>query len=96
MISDDHMPDPKITVLEQTSLPRLIVYIKNRPKACRTDLKDNIHASQQAIYRALDMLKAEKLIDELTPEGSPRRKDVILTAKGQRIADALEQLEKLL
>jgi DNA-binding MarR family transcriptional regulator len=89
------MHEPKITLLEQTSLPRIIVYLKHASKASRTELKTGIHASQQAIYKALFMLKAEGIIQELTPEGSPRRKDVVLTAKGHKIADALEDMEEL-
>jgi DNA-binding MarR family transcriptional regulator len=76
------MDKPKITILEQTSLPRILVYLKDHKKASRTDLKEGIDASQQPIYRALGLLYGAKLIEELTPEGSPRRKDVQLTAKG--------------
>lgn len=90
------MNESNITLLEQTSLPRIILYLKQNSKASRTDLKTGVHASQQAIYRALDMLNKAKLIQELTPEGSPRRKEVVLTSKGQRIAETLEKLEELL
>jgi DNA-binding MarR family transcriptional regulator len=90
------MEEPKITILEQTALPRMLVFLKNHKKGSRTELKTNIHASQQAIYTALHILEREELIEEATPEGSPRRKDVSLTPKGQRIAEALEKLEALL
>ncbi len=89
------MEKPEITILEQTSLPRILVYLKDHKKASRTELRDGIKASQQAIYRALSLLYGAKLIEELTPEGSPRRKDVVLTTKGQKIADALEKMEEL-
>jgi DNA-binding MarR family transcriptional regulator len=90
------MEKPKLTILEQTALPRILVFLKNHKKGSRTELKNNIQASQQAIYNALHLLEREELIEEATPEGSPRRKDVFLTQKGQRIAEALEKLEGML
>ncbi len=90
------MDKPKLAILEQTSLPRMLVYLKNKKVASRTELKRDIQASQQPIYKALAILYEAKLIEELTPEGSPRRKDVILTNKGKQVAEALEKLEELL
>jgi len=90
------MDKPKLTILEQTALPRILVYLKTQKKASRTDLKNNIQASQQPIYRSLQMLYDTKLIEEVKAEGSPRRKDVVLTPKGHRLAEALEKLEELL
>ena len=89
------MDQQKLAILEQTAFSRILVYLKTQRKASRTDLKIAIKASQQPIYRALQILYDRKLIEDVTPEGSPRRKDVILTPKGHRLAETLEKLEEL-
>lgn len=86
----------KVAILEQTSLPRIVLFLNKNKKAHRVLLKQGIHASQSAIYRALDILKENELIDETEPSGFMRRKEVWLTEKGKSIAGVLEKLEALL
>ncbi len=90
------MNEQKLEVLEQTSLPRILVYLKKKGKASRTDLRNNIHASQGAIYNALRLLVENNLIEENMPSGYERRKEVNLTEKGNKVVSILEKLEGLL
>jgi len=86
----------KLRLLEQRSLPRIITYLKHKKTACRSDLKRDINASQQAIYNALAPLMKHGLIKDVVVKGSPRRKDVSLTKKGRDVAELLEKLGELL
>jgi DNA-binding MarR family transcriptional regulator len=64
--------------------------------ASQTDLNNNIAASQSSTYRALSILEKGGFIAISLPQGFSRRKDVSLTEKGKRLAQALEKLEGLL
>ena len=87
--------EEKLKVLEQTSLPRILVYLL-KGSASQTDLNNNIDASQSATYRALSLLQKAELSSISLPQGFSRRKDIMLTEKGKKIAEALEQMEELL
>jgi len=82
--------------LEQTTLPRIMVYLLEKDKASRTDLIHDIQGSQRAIYNALPILKEMKFIDEKVSEGFPRRIDVWLTERGKMVAKLLSDLIKIL
>jgi DNA-binding MarR family transcriptional regulator len=86
----------KLKFLEQTTLPRIMVYLLEKNKASRTDLVHNISGSQGAIYNALPILKNMKFIDEKTSDGFPRRKDVWLTDRGKTVAKSLADLIEFL
>ncbi|RLG40324.1 MAG: conjugal transfer protein [Thermoproteota archaeon] len=86
----------ELDALEQTALPRILVYLLKKGKASRTDLKNNIDASQQAIYNSLPILKRYGLIEEISETVFPRRKLITLTDKGQRVAEHLVEIEKIL
>lgn len=88
--------EEKAAIFEQTALPRVILYLKVKGKASRSDLKNSIQASQLAIYNALDILSREQIIEELPLTKGLNRIDVALTEKGKKIAEVLEVLEKLL
>jgi len=85
-----------LDALEQTALPRILVYLLRKKKASRTDLKNDIDASQQAIYNSLPILKKCGLINEISEEVFPRRKLITLTEKGMRVAEHLAEIEKIL
>ena len=87
--------EEKLSILEQTSLPRILVYLL-KGSVSQTDLNNDISASQAATYRALDMLQEHGFIIISLPSGFTRRKDIALTDKGKRLAEALQQLEELL
>ena len=78
-----------LKILEQTTLPRILVYLLEKGKASRTDLVHDIKGSQRAIYNSLPILKKTGLIEQHTAKGFPRRKDIWLTEKGKRVANLL-------
>jgi DNA-binding MarR family transcriptional regulator len=86
----------KIEALEQTTLPRIMIYLYREKKASRTDLRNGIKGSQAAIYKALPLLKENGLIEEGKPSGFSRRIDIWLTEKGKKVAEKLIELEKIL
>lgn len=86
----------KLRILDLRSLAPIIVYLKSHNKASRTELKGAGIGSQQAIYNALPLLKEYGLIEERKPTGFGRRIDIFLTPKGQKVAQCLLELEKLL
>ena len=86
----------KLVILEQTALARILVFLKYKKVACRSELINGVRVSQQAVYNAVPKLLAQNLIKPVHPKGSPRRKDVVLTEKGIKLADALEQLLEIL
>jgi len=88
--------EEKIAILEQTTLPRITLFLKVKGKASRLDLKTAIQGSQVAIYNALEILLREQIIEELPPTKGLNRIDVTLTEKGKKFAEGLEALEKLL
>ncbi|MFZ7137843.1 MAG: winged helix-turn-helix transcriptional regulator [archaeon] len=85
-----------LSVLEQTTLPRILVYLLEKEKASRSDLIHEINGSQGAIYNALPMLKESELIAESIAKGFPRRKEIWLTEKGKKVAELLVALTEVL
>ena len=88
--------EEKLRILEQTSLPRILVYLLNKGSASQTDLNNRISGSQSPKYKALSMLEKDGFVKITLPEGFLRRKDIKLTDKGKRVAEALKALEGLL
>jgi len=86
----------KLAILEQTTLPRILVLLLGKQKASRTDLRNSVDGSQAAIYNAIELLSQNGLIVESMPKGSARRIDITLTPKGRHIAEILEKVEELL
>jgi len=86
----------RLSILEQTALARILVFLKHAKRACRSELINGVGVSQTAIYNALDKLLDHELVKAITPEGSPRRKDVVLTETGLRLAIELEKLLEVL
>ena len=82
-------------ILEQTSLPRILEYLLEKHKASRTDLKNNIEASQQAIYNALPLLKNNGLVKETKGKDFPYKVEIELTEKGRKIAEHISEISKL-
>jgi DNA-binding MarR family transcriptional regulator len=82
--------------LEQTTLLRVIVYLSMKGKASISDMKNGIHGSQGAIYRARDLLVKHKLVEKGLPEGSARRVDHWLTEKGKKFVPLIMKMTKIL
>jgi len=87
--------EEKLKILEQTSLPRILVYLLKH-SASQTDLNNDIDASQAATYKALDLLTKAEYITIIAASGTARRKDISLTEKGKHVAEGLKRLKELL
>ena len=86
----------KIKVLEQTSAPRILLYLLGQERAMRKELRDRINASQPAIYRAIRLLIDAGLAMEVKEDRFPYRIWLELTDKGRRVAELLSQIEEVL
>lgn len=85
-----------LKALEQTSLPRILVYLLEKGRASRTDLKRDVEASQQAIYNALPLLLKNGLVEEIQSTSFPYKIEIELTEKGRKVAEHLIEIEKIL
>jgi len=85
-----------ISNLEQTTALRILLYLLEKGKASRTDLRRNIDASISAIYNALPKLKKLGLIKEEGHETFPFTIHVLLTPKGRKVAGQLTLINKIL
>ena len=86
----------KIKVLEQTSAPRILLYLLGQRRAMRKELRDRINASQPAIYRAIAVLLESGLAREVKEDHFPYRIWLELTDKGRKVAELLSQIEEVL
>lgn len=85
-----------ISNLEQTSALRILLYLLEKGKASRTNLRENIAASISAIYNALPKLKNLGLIREEGRKTFPFTVHVLLTPKGRKVAEQLALINKIL
>jgi len=85
-----------ISDLEQTTALRILIYLLEKEKASRIDLRRNIEASVAAIYNALPKLKKLKLIEEESQGKFPFTVHVRLTRKGQKVAEHLAEIGRIL
>ena len=90
------MNEEKLEFLEQTTAPRIIVYLKEKEKASISEIFKSVHGSQSAKYSALRLLNENKIIEQSPPQGRARRLDISLTEKGKKVADCLIKIEQLL
>jgi len=88
--------EEKLEFLEQTTAPRIIVYLKQKEKASISEIFKSVHGSQSAKYSALKLLTENKIIEQSPPQGRARRLDISLTEKGKKVADCLTKIEQLL
>jgi len=61
-----------------------------------TDLKNKVNCSLSALYTALGKLKVAGLIQEDLEDTFPRRRLISLTGKGKKVAEKLEEIERIL
>jgi len=85
-----------ISDLEQTTAIRILIYLLEKGKASRTDLRREIEASVAAIYNALPKLKNLTLIEEESQENFPFTVHVSLTRKGQKVAEHLAEIGRII
>ena len=61
-----------------------------------SELKNNIDASNVAIYNATEILKKAGLVHDEYEEHFPRRRLVSLTPLGRKVAEKLAEIEAIL
>jgi len=81
--------------LEQTAALRILALLHKREKASRTDLRQQIQASIDAIYNALPKLKDLGLINEESKERFPFTVEISLTQKGRMVGELVVEIEKM-
>lgn len=81
--------------LEQTSACRILVLLTKEAYPV-SEIIRQVGSSQQAIYNALRKLKDAGLIQEELETDFPRRRLISLTEKGRKVAEKLEEIEKML
>lgn len=82
--------------MEQTAALRILLYLLEKGKASRTDLRRSIDASISAIYNALPKLKKLGLIKEEGRKTFPFTVHVLLTPKGRKVAEQLTLVNNIL
>lgn len=82
--------------LERGATLQILAYLFNKEKANRTDLRENLNAVMDTIYRALEKLKSLGLIEEVVSNSFPRTVEVYLTEKGVRVAKRVHEVENIL
>jgi len=85
-----------LSKLEQTAAMRILVLLNRKGKASRTQLRQQIDASIDAIYNAIAKLKDLGLINERGKEKFPFTVEVSLTEKGKKAAELAAKLERVL
>lgn len=78
-----------IEIIEQTSLPRILLFLANERQANISTLKAEIKASQHAIYNALDKLGETKLITDKKNGTPPFERVIKITETGKAVARKL-------
>ena len=82
--------------LEQTGSIRIMLFLNKKGAATLTDIKDGVNCSLSAIYNALRKLRDAGLIQEELEQEFPRRRLISLTEKGKKVAEKLEEIERVL
>jgi len=85
-----------LSKLEQTAALRILALLHKKERASRTDLRQQIQASIDAIYNAVPKLKDLGLINEESREKFPFTVEISLTQKGRRVAELVVDIEKML
>ncbi len=86
----------KLDFLEQTTAPRIIVYLKEKEKASISEIFKSVQGSQSAKYSALKLLNENKIIEQSPPQRRTRRIEISLTEKGKKVAEHLIAIEQIL
>jgi len=88
---------PKITYLEKRAALQILLYLCSRKKANRTELRENIKSSLDALYSAIPILVSLGLVEEKKQSKRfPFEVEVELTEKGEKVARYLFEIEKIL
>ena len=86
-----------ITSLQKTGVLEILFYLHTHKKASRTDLRDNIHAVLETLYKtSLPTLKQLGLIRETKNSKFPFTVEIVLTRKGEEIAKKVVEINEML
>jgi len=85
-----------IKALEQTAAIRLLILLAREGKMPILKIRYMLDASGSAIYNAIRKLSEAGLVHDEYEEHFPRRRLISLTPLGQRVAEHLIEIEKLL
>jgi hypothetical protein len=88
---------PPIDVFDELSSPiRFILYIKKHPKANITEIIKGTTAGQRALYTSKEFCKQNDLLDITVKTTIPYGPQYTLSEKGKKVADLLEELQRIL
>jgi|WetSurMetagenome_2_1015567.scaffolds.fasta_scaffold397661_2 hypothetical protein len=90
------MPAPIDRFDESKAVTRVILFLKKHPKSNISTIINNVTAGQRAVYSAKKFLEENKLLDIEINKTLPYNAIFSLNEKGQKIADHLEEIQKLL
>jgi len=86
----------RLAVLEKRAICQILGYLLTVSEGTRTDLRDNVDASLRSIYSSIPILKKEGLVIEDVKEEFPFKVTLKLSDKGKRIANHLNEIDKIL
>jgi len=76
---------------------QILLYLRDKKVATRTDLRENISSSLDAMYSAIPILIDLGLVRQRKQsERFPFQVEIELTDKGRRVAEHLAEIEKIL
>lgn len=83
--------------LQNKGVIEILVYLHKHGKATRTDLRDNVNAVLETIYKtSLPALKRMGLIEEKKNGSFPFAVEIFLSKKGEEVAEKLAEVAELL
>ena len=85
-----------LRALERVAALRLLVLLYRKGKMSIHQLRNELEASGLAIYNSIEALKKVDLVHDEYEEHFPRRRLISLTPLGQKVAEHLIEIEKLL
>ncbi|MCW4024517.1 MAG: hypothetical protein NWF01_05720 [Candidatus Bathyarchaeota archaeon] len=81
---------------ELTAVIRVILFLKKHPKSNISTIINNVTAGQKAVYSAKKYLQDNNLIEIETKTTLPYNDIFSLNEQGQKIAEYLESIQKIL
>ena len=90
------MPSPFDSFDETRAGARVILFLKKHPKSNISAIISNVTAGQRAVYSAKKFLEANNLLDIEVNKTLPYNAIFSLNAKGQKVAEHLEEIQKIL
>lgn len=81
---------------ELTAVIRVILFLKKHPKANISTIISNVTAGQRAVYSAKKYLQDNSLLEIETKTTLPYNDIFSLNEDGQKIAEHLEEIQKIL